>query len=126
MSKLADNNQNYYAYSDKLGGWNIVYPSKVYDSSVDRSKETKEQGIQSAMLLLGIGSLLGFLFLSTVFKTTFGISSFWAFLIVLIVVSVIAVYVFRFGIFKEDDKLEEYHNEDTSDLGKFLRHTKWN
>lgn len=116
---MADNDENEFIYSDRLGGWNIVYPSKVYDSSVDRSKETKEQGIQSAILLLGIGSLLGFLFLSTVFKSTFGISSFWAFLIVLIVVGVIAVYVFRFGIFKEDDKLEEYHNEDTSDLGKF-------
>lgn len=115
---MGTNNEEF-RYADSVGSWNIVYPTKVYDSTVDRSKETKEQGVQSALLLLGIGSVMGFLFLSTVFKSVFGLSSFWAFLIVLIVVVIIGSYVFRFGIFKEDDKLEEYNNEDTSDLGKF-------
>lgn len=108
-----------YNYQDEAGGWNIIYPIKVYDSSVDRSKETKEQAVQSAILLLGLGSLLLFLFLNSIFKATFGISSFWAFLIVFVLVSIIGVYVFRFGIFKEDAKLEEFTTEDTDNLGRF-------
>lgn len=120
-----DNNTNKsdreleFNYQDELGSWNIIYPIKVYDSSVDRSKETQEQAVQSAILLLGLGSLLLFLFLNSVFKATFGISSFWAFLIVLVLVSVISIYVFRFCIFKEDAKFEEFTREDTDNLGRF-------
>lgn len=112
-------NEEKYLYADEIGGWNITYPIKVYDSSVDRSKETREQGIQSAIGLLALGSLLAFLFLNSVLKSTFGLSSFWAFLIVLLVIGVIAIYVFRFGIFKEDDKLEEFNQEESDNLGKF-------
>lgn len=114
-----DTNNSDYNYQDELGSWNIVYPIKVYDATVDRSKETREQATQSAILLLGLGSLLLFLFLNSIFKATFGISSFWSFLIVLIIVSVIGTYIFRFVIFKEDAKYEEFTREDTDNLGRF-------
>ena len=106
-------------YSDDLGVWNIVYPSKVYDASVDRSKETRQQGIQSALALLVIASVITFVLLSKVLKTTFGLSSFWAGLLVGLVIFIVALYIFRFGIFKEDAKMIEFNNENNADLGRF-------
>lgn len=109
-----------YEYSDSLGGWNIIYPSRVYDAGVDHAKETKEQGFRSALILLGMGCVAAFLIISSILKSTFGLSSFWAFILVGLVISIIGVYIFRFFIFKEEDKLEEFSNEESDNLGKYF------
>lgn len=109
-----------YEYNDSLGGWNIIYPSRVYDAGVDHTKETKEQGIRTALILLLMGCGVLFLLLSSILKSTFGLSSFWAFLLVGILVTIGGIYVFRYVIFKEEDKLEEFLNEDTDNLGKYF------
>ena len=120
MSTNNSSNKTKYEYEDSLGGWNVIYPIKVYDAGVDKSKETKEQGTKSALTLLVIGCVFAFFFINSVLSSTFGISSFWSFLIVFSIVGTIGVYVFRFFIFKEEDKLIEFENEDNANLGKFF------
>ena len=120
MSTKKEDNGIRYEYEDSLGGWNVVYPIKVYDAGVDKSKETKEQGTKSALSLLIIGCVFAFFFINSILSNTFGIGSFWSFLIVFSAVSTIGVYIFRFLIFREEDKLLEFENEDNDNLGKFF------
>lgn len=108
-------------YKDDEPEWDIIYPNRVYDAVNDRAKQTKMEGFKSGMSLLCIFSVIGFFALSALLQNVFGISGFWALLIVLIFVLLIAVTVFRFFIFKEDDKLEEFENEDWSNLGRYFQ-----
>lgn len=101
--------------------WDIIYPSHVYDIKTDRAKDVKAEGFKSGMTLLVFFSFLGFLALNAILKNSFGVSSFWAFIIVFILISVIAVIVFRFVIFKEDERVEEFENEEIANLGRYFK-----
>ena len=115
-----EDNSDDFEFSDGQSFWNIVYPVDVYNPATDKSKETRSEGFRSGISLLILGCIALFAFLNSIIKTTFGVSSFWAFLIVAIVVGVIATYIFRFFIFKEEEKSQEFKNEDNENLGRYF------
>jgi hypothetical protein len=98
----------------------MVFPTDVYRRAVNSRKLLAQDKAAIITQLFIVGNIGCFFVLRFVFRNILGIGTGWAIIVQLILFISLGIFLFRFFIFKEDEKLQEQRGEESDSFARFL------
>lgn len=98
----------------------MIFPQDVYKSTEESGKMVGENRVQLFVILFTFGSIGLFFALLHVCQTYFHVGLKVVILIQLLIMLVVGVTVYRFFIFREDEKKQEYENRNNDSFARYM------
>ena len=98
----------------------MIFPINVHRRAVNARKLVAQDKTAITVQLFVIANIGCFFLMKFLFGTFLGLGVGWAILAQLILFTAIGILIFRYIIFKEDEKIQEYNDEQTDSFARYL------
>lgn len=98
----------------------MIFPINVHRRAVNARKLVAQDKTAIIVQLFVIANIGCFFLMKFLFGTFLGLGIGWAILAQLILFTAIGILIFRYIIFKEDEKIQEYNDEQTDSFARYL------
>lgn len=98
----------------------MIFPQDVYKSTEESSKMVGENRLQLFIILFTFGSIGLFFVLLHVFQTYLHAGIKAVIVAQLVIMLVVGVTVYRFFVFREDEKKQEYENRNNDSFARYM------
>lgn len=99
----------------------MIFPKDINKRIADKSKIAGDNKVQLAFTLFFLGNFFGFFVAGWINRMLFG-GGFWTTVLILVVLNlIVGVFVFRYLIFDEDAKVQEYKNAENDSFSKYVK-----
>ena len=104
----------------------MIFPNDVHKRAANAHKLLAQDKNSIIMQIFIIANIICFFIFRFIFNTFLSLSTGWAILAQIVLFFVIGVMLFRFVIFKEDEKLQDYKDQQSDSFARYLHIRKDN
>lgn len=98
----------------------MIFPNNVHGTLKNRGKLVGQEKVNFIMTAFICSTVLLFFIIDWSFKTFFNLPTKISIITTLILIIVLGIYLFRFLIFNEPEKLQEYKNQESDSFVKYV------
>ena len=98
----------------------MIFPVNVFKKTLNTRKLMASDKTSIIVQAFIIGNVLLYIVLHHIFTVILGLSTVWVIIVQVVLFIAVGVIIFRFCIFHEDEKVQEYRNSNSDSFAKFM------